>query len=149
MFSPIEFNLTPSRSLIYLILGSHTLVLISLYLAQLEPFVRTMLVAFTLLSLALHVYRYGSSNYRNRINALRWNADRQEISVRRDERWLAVDKIDSAVVLPYAVVLRLKTEGYLLPQSLVVMFDGLPEAEFRRLRVLALHGAYVKAPDGV
>ena len=108
-----------------------------------------MLVAFTLLSLALHVYRYGSSSYRNRINTLRWNADRQEIFVRRDERWLAVDKVCSAVVLPYAVVLRLKTEGYLLPQSLVVMFDGLSVSDFRRLRVLALHGAYVKAPGGM
>lgn len=148
MFSPTEFNLTPSRSLIYLILGSHTLVLISLCLTQLEQFVRLTLVLLTLFSFALNFYRYGSSSYCDRINKLRWNADRQEISIRRGERWLVVDKVYSAVVLPYAVVLRLKTEGYLLPQSLVVMFDGLTEADFRRLRVLALHGAYVKAPDG-
>ena len=146
MFSPIEFSFKRSRSLIVLILGSHLLSLYCLYVAALDITIASVLSIIVLVSLAWNLHRYAVDNIKG-ITGMRFNGARKQISVKDGGEWCAVNKVVSAVVLPYAVVLGFRVEGRRFKRYVVVFFDALSSDDFRRLRVFALHGAYVKDPE--
>lgn len=145
MFSLSEFVPATSRSLVVLILGSHCLALSAIFISALDPFVHFVLYVALGMSLVWHIYYYVSG--RRGVRAIRWNTLRREIHLCIDKQWLKVDEVCHASVLPYAVVLRVKLRERMGTQSVVVFFDSLRPEQFRRLKVLAIHGAYV-APDG-
>lgn len=146
MFSPIEFSFKRSRSLIILILGSHLLSLYCLYVAALDVTIASVLSFIVMLSLGWNLRRDVVNNI-NGIIGIRFNGARKQISVNCHGRWCPVDKVVSAVVLPYAVVLGFRVEGSRFTRYVVVFFDALSRDDFRRLRVFAVHGAYVKDPE--
>lgn len=145
MFSPIEFRIKRSRSLIVLILGSHLLSLSCLNIAALDVTIASILAVLVLFSLGWHLSRYAVDNS-DGITAIRFNGARKQVSVMYRAAWCPVTEVVSAVVLPYAVVFGFRLEGSRVTRYAVVFFDALEREDFRRLRVFALHGAYVKDP---
>lgn len=146
MFSPIEFRFKRSRSLIALILGSHLLSLYCVYVAALDVTIASVLSFVLLLSLLRQLRHIVVDNTQG-IRGIRFNGLRKQISVNDGGDWRAVSKVVSAVVLPYAVVLGFRVDGSRVSRYVVVFFDALDRDDFRRLRVFALHGAYVKDPE--
>lgn len=146
MFSPIEFSIKRSRSLIILILGSHLLSLYCLYVAVFDVSIAFLLAIVVLVSLSWHLNRYAVDNTSG-ITSVRFNGARKQVFVKYRADWCPVTKVVSAVVLPYAVVLGFRVEGDRFTRYVVVFFDALSRGDFRRLRVFALHGAYVKDPE--
>lgn len=91
----------------------------------------------------LRIYLMGLGDL---IDGIRFNGARKQISVRCRSDWVTVGKVLSAVVLPYAVILGFKLEGGRTSRYVVVFYDAVSRDDFRRLRVFALYGAYVKDP---
>ena len=144
MFSPSEFVPVASRSLVILLLGSHSLAFGATFISALELFVQSVIYFILSLSLIWHFYYYVSG--RAGVRAIRWNAARREIHLSIDGQWLSVEEVHHASVLPYAVVLKVRLKERAGMQAVVVFFDSLHPDQFRRLKILAIHGAYVK-PD--
>lgn len=146
MFSPIEFSIKRSRSLIVLISGSHLLSLYCLYVAVLDVTIAFLLAVVVLVSLGWNLRRYAVDNT-NVITGIRFNGARKQISVKYRADWCPVTRVVSAIVLPYAVVLGFRVEGSRFTRHVTVFCDALGRDDFRRLKVFALHGAYVKDPE--
>jgi len=146
VFSPIEFSIKHSRSLIVLILGSHFLSLYCLYIAVLDVTIASFLTIAVLVSLGWSLQHYAVDNTKG-ITGIRFNGAQKQISVKYRTEWCTATEVVNAVVLPYAVVLGFRLEGSRLSRYAVVFFDALEREDYRRLKVFALHGAYVKDPD--
>ncbi|MGB0468512.1 MAG: protein YgfX [Pontibacterium sp.] len=144
VFSPLEVQLRPSLRLAAIVFGSHLLAIVALFVADIEPFTASFLAILLFLSMGWQSYHRVFMSNPDAICVLRWNADFHEISVQmRSGRWQRVDVLMASVVLPYALVLRVELENYALSQSVIIFPDAVKGPDFRRLRVLALHGAYV------
>jgi len=126
------------------LLGSHSLAFGATFISALELFVQSVIYFILSLSLIWHFYYYVSG--RAGVRAIRWNAARREIHLWIDGQWLSVEEVYHASVLPYAVVLKVRLKERAGMQAVVVFFDSLHPDQFRRLKILAIHGAYVK-PD--
>lgn len=145
MFSPLEVLIQRSRSLTILLSGSHLLALYCLCIADLPILVTAVMATLLLFSSyrCLRIYLMGLGDL---IDGIRFNGARKQISVRCRSDWVTVGKVLSAVVLPYAVILGFKLEGGRTSRYVVVFYDAVSRDDFRRLRVFALYGAYVKDP---
>lgn len=146
MFSPSELKLNASRSLALLLLGSHLFAIAALWLTALEPFTAVVLTVVVCISLGWQSHYWLWPGRSDRIERIRWNANKKAIRVQTgDGCWYDVTEVKSAVVLPYAVVLRFELSSCLLAKSVLVLPDMLDRHSYRRLRILCLHAAYVNA----
>jgi len=147
VFSPLETGFRPSRYLVATVAVSHLLILFSLFLADLPSLLRLLLLAISLISLVYQLNRC-RMNFPDAILALRWDADKKQLHLfMRDSGWLRVERIKSAVALPWAVVMQLELKQRYFLQSLVVMRDATDADSFRRLQVMANYGDYVEPTD--
>ena len=125
----------------------HLLALIALFLSDLSVEYFCLLLTLSLLSLLWQLNRCRLS-YADAVLAVRWDANRKQMFLfLRDSGWLQVEQIETAVALPWVVVLRLRMKQRYFIQSLVVMRDATDANSFRRLRVLASFGDYLAPPD--
>ncbi len=146
MFSPSEIRLSPSRFLLIYLAGSHLLAALITVRLSLEPLPGGLLLLLLLGSFWRLWRRAYAQSEPDSVTALRWDADRRRLSLcLQAGGWHRAERIQSAVALPWVVVLVVRLRRRYLPQAVVVMRDATDADSFRRLRVLVNFAAYLPA----
>jgi len=142
VFSLSNLPIGQSRTLLYIYGGVHLLALYSIYLASLPAFHQYLSYAFLLISLLYMFCNRADLGGCGSIEAVSWDADQGRLQLRQKGGVkLEVCRVKRRAVMPFMVCLLCEVEERFFPIAVVIFRDACPPQDFRRLRVLALHGA--------
>jgi len=142
VFSLSNLPIGQSRTLLYIYGGVHLLALYSISLASIPTFHQYLSCVFLLISLFYVTCNRADLCGCGSIEAISWDVDQKRLQLRQKGGVkLEVCRVKRRAVMPFMVCLLCEVEERFFPIPVVVFRDACLPQDFRRLRVLALHGA--------
>lgn len=129
-----QFVLKPSRTFILLLLAVHLLAAASLWLSNVEPWIRWVFLLLISLSLFHHLFRHAL--LRDKLSWLSFVISQKRVLIStRGGTELNAEILHRTVVTSFCIVLCVRPEGKNLAVTQVIFRDALQTEAFRELCV--------------
>ena len=137
MFNLNNTPLKPSKILLCIYTAGHVCALLALFSAHLETFALLICSLLVCASFAFNLREKVLLSAPLSIVSISWDADDKRMKLQqKNNQILEVEKITQRLSHTYGVYLVLQVPERFFPVTLLVLSDGINQADFRRLRVL-------------